>query len=59
MDPNVLLQVARLGECFITFFAGIRFHPSMDTNVFIKAARLGECLITFFADIRFSSQYGS
>ena len=35
MDHNVSLQVARQGECFITYLAEIRFHHSMGPNVFI------------------------
>ena len=49
MDPNVHLQVARHGECLITFLAKIRLLPGMDPNVILQAARLGECLITFLA----------
>ena len=59
MNPNVSIQVARLGECLITFLAVIRFHPSMDPNVTLQVARLRECLITFLAAIRVSPQYGS
>ena len=49
MGPNMCLQVARLGKCFIAFFAYIMFHPSMNLNVPLQVARLGECLITFLA----------
>ena len=59
MDSNVPLQVARLGECFITFLAEIRFHPSMDPNVCLQVERLEECFITCFAFYKVSSQYGS
>ena len=47
------LQVARLGECLITFIAAKRFLLSMDPNVTLQVARMGECLITFLAAKRF------
>ena len=47
------LQVARLGECLITFLAVKRLHPCMDSNVHLQAATPRKFLITFIAGIRF------
>ena len=49
----MLLKLVRSGECFITFLAGVWFHPSMDPYVPLQVARLEECVITFLAAIRF------
>ena len=49
MDPNVILKVASLGKCLITFLAVMRFLPSMDLNVFLYITTMGNCFITFLA----------
>ena len=36
MDLNVFLQAARVGECFITFLALLRFLPSVTPNVILQ-----------------------